>query len=60
MDGTVFDSLDIFFSVFPFRTNHPNLNSSAYKEAQNTGALYGLDSDSLISKIESYYSLCDR
>ena len=54
------DSLEIFFSGFSFRFDHPNFNSSAYQEAQSTGALYNLGSDSLIFKIEKYYLRCER
>ena len=60
--GKPLDSLDVFFSgfQFPFQVIHPGFNSSAYQEAQNTGALYSLGSDSLLFKIEKYFLLCDR
>ncbi len=45
---------DIFF------INTFNLNTSVFEELKNTGSLYSIGSDSLVTKIQRYYQLCDR
>jgi hypothetical protein len=37
-----------------------NLNTNIFEELKNTGSLYAIGSDSLVSQIQNYYQLCKR
>ncbi|WP_296317234.1 DUF6090 family protein [Winogradskyella sp. UBA3174] len=43
-----------------FFVNTFNLNTSVFEELKNTGSLYSIGSDSLVTEIQRYYQLCDR
>jgi hypothetical protein len=45
---------DVFF------INTFNLNTSVFEELKNTGSLYSIGSDSLVTEIQRYYQLCNR
>jgi len=52
--------LDYMVSDNIFYVNTFNLNTSVFEELKNTGSLYALGSDSLVTSIQLYYQLCDR
>ncbi|OZV68046.1 DUF6090 family protein [Winogradskyella aurantia] len=54
------DHLDYMVSTSIFYINTFNLNSSIFQELKNTGSLYSIGSDSLVTEIQKYYQLCDR
>ncbi|MFC4269693.1 DUF6090 family protein [Polaribacter marinivivus] len=43
-----------------FYVNTFNLNSTVFQELKNTGSLYSLGTDSLVTQIQTYYQLCER
>ena len=54
------DHLDYMVYTSIFYVNTFNLNSSVFQELKNTGSLYSIGSDSLVTEIQKYYQLCDR
>jgi hypothetical protein len=56
----VTDHLDYIVKDFIFYVNAFNLNTSVFEELKNTGSLYSIGSDSLVTEIQRYYQLCDR
>ncbi|WP_411895911.1 DUF6090 family protein [Winogradskyella sp. A2] len=54
------DHLDYMVGTSIFYVNTFNLNSSVFQELKNTGSLYSIGSDSLVTEIQKYYQLCDR
>ncbi|MDY2587944.1 hypothetical protein [Winogradskyella aquimaris] len=52
--------LDYITSDLIFYINTFNLNTSVFQELKNTGSLYSIGSDSLVTQIQKYYQLCDR
>ena len=52
--------LDYISSELIFYVNTFNLNTSVFQELKNTGSLYSIGSDSLVTQIQKYYQLCDR
>ena len=52
--------LDYMVSTSIFYINTFNLNSSVFQELKNTGSLYSIGSDNLVTEIQKYYQLCDR
>ncbi len=52
--------MDYFVSQAIFYVNTFNLNTSVFEELKNTGSLYAIGSDSLVTEIQRYYQLCDR
>jgi len=52
--------LDYMVSTSIFYVNTFNLNSSVFQELKNTGSLYSIGSDSLVTEIQKYYQLCER
>ena len=55
LDYMVVDDIMPIFFVNTF-----NLNTSVFEELKNTGSLYSIGSDSLVTEIQRYYQLCDR
>ncbi|MFY0602866.1 MAG: hypothetical protein JXQ93_02880 [Flavobacteriaceae bacterium] len=53
-------NLDYITSKVIFFVNTFNLNSTVFQELKNTGSLYSLGTDSLVTKIQTYYQLCER
>ena len=43
-----------------FYVNTFNLNTAVYEELKNTGSLYSLGSEKLVTAIQTYYQLCER
>ena len=52
--------LDYITSELIFYVNTFNLNTSVFQELMNTGSLYSIGSDSLVTQIQKYYQLCER
>jgi hypothetical protein len=52
--------IDYMVSAPIFFVNTFNLNTSVFEELKNTGSLYSIGSDSLVTEIQRYYQLCDR
>lgn len=54
--------LNFLFNAGPdiYYFNDLNLNESTFEQMKNTGTLYSIGSDSLISSIQKYYQLCER
>ena len=52
--------LDYMVSNYIYFINDFNLNTSVVEELKNTGSLYAIGSDSLVTAIQRYYQLCDR
>lgn len=52
--------LDYVVSQTVFYVNTFNLNTSVFEELKNTGSLYAIGTDSLVTEIQGYYQLCDR
>jgi len=52
--------LDYIVSQPIFFVNTFNLNTSVFEELKNTGSLYAIGTDSLVTEIQRYYQLCDR
>jgi hypothetical protein len=59
-NNMIADHLDHMMSGPIFFVNTFNLNTSVYEELKNTGSLYSIGSDSLVTEIQLYYQLCDR
>ncbi|MDT0558525.1 hypothetical protein RM697_07705 [Ichthyenterobacterium sp. W332] len=59
-NGVERENLDFLVSNQIFYINTFNLNTSVFEELKNTGSLYALGSDSLVTSIQLYYQLCDR
>ena len=59
-ENKVIDHLDYMVSQTIFYVNTFNLNTSVFEELKNTGSLYSIGSDSLVTEIQRYYQLCDR
>ena len=58
--GVEIDDLDYLVRKLIFYVNDFNLNSSVFEELKNTGSLYAIGSDSLVTEIQNYYQLCER
>jgi hypothetical protein len=58
--GITSKELDYMDSSPIFYVNTFNLNTSVFEELKNTGSLYAIGSDSLVTAIQRYYQLCDR
>lgn len=52
--------LDYITGTEIFYVNTFNLNSTVFQELKNTGSLYSLGTDSLVTEIQTYYQLCER
>jgi hypothetical protein len=59
-NNTLTSHLDYAVSEPVFYVNTFNLNTSVYEELKNTGSLYAVGTDSLVTEIQRYYQLCDR
>ncbi|MDT0557061.1 hypothetical protein RM697_00290 [Ichthyenterobacterium sp. W332] len=58
--GITADDLDFLTSKRIYYTATLNLNTSVFEELKNTGSLYAIGSDNLVSAIQNYYQLCER
>lgn len=59
--GIEMDDLDFLTSKNPiFNVFNYNLQNTTYEEMTNTGKLYSIGTDTLISSIQKYYKLCER
>jgi hypothetical protein len=58
--GVMVDDLDYLVKNSTFYETNLNLNTSVFEELKNTGSLYAIGSDSLVTTIQRYYQLCDR
>jgi hypothetical protein len=58
--GITIEDLDFITSQPLYYTATLNLNSNIFEELKNTGSLYAIGSDSLVSAIQDYYQLCYR
>ena len=58
--GVQSTNLDYMTKNELFYVNTFNLNSTVFQELKNTGSLYALGTDSLVTKIQTYYQLCER
>ena len=58
--GIAEEDLDFLTSGPIYYTSTLNLNTNIFEELKNTGSLYAIASDSLVSSIQQYYQLCER
>ena len=58
--GITSDNLDFIVNSPDYYTMSLNLNTIIFEELKNTGSLYQIGSDSLVSAIQKYYMLCQR
>jgi hypothetical protein len=58
--GITINDLDFITSQPIYYTATLNLNTNVFEELKNTGSLYSIGSDSLVSSIQNYYQLCER
>jgi hypothetical protein len=58
--GITIEDLDFITSEPRYFTAPFNLNTNIFEELKNTGSLYAIGSDSLVSSIQEYYQLCKR
>jgi hypothetical protein len=58
--GIMVSDLDYLVENSTFYETNLNLNTSVFEELKNTGSLYAIGSDSLVTAIQRYYQLCDR
>ncbi|MDT0554098.1 hypothetical protein RM519_12630 [Urechidicola sp. P050] len=56
----VSNNLDYVIREYIFFVIHFNINTAVYEELKNTGSLYSLASDNLVTEIQRYYQLCER
>ncbi|NNK80776.1 MAG: hypothetical protein HKO93_04690 [Flavobacteriales bacterium] len=54
------DYTDYVIDASHFWVNTLNLNTAVFEELKNTGSLYSIGSDSLVTEIQRYYQLCER
>ena len=58
--GITVEDLGFITSQKNYYTITINFNTIAFEELKNTGSLYALGSDSIVSAIQNYYKLCER
>jgi hypothetical protein len=58
--GITFQDLDFLTSQSIYYTGTINLSTNIFEQLKNTGSLYAIGSDSLVSAIQDYYQLCER
>ena len=60
LEGIEKKNVEQFLKSLTFQSNNINLQSSTYEQMKNTGKLYTISSDSLVTAIELYYKFCQR
>jgi hypothetical protein len=58
--GLLVNNLDYLVENSDFFQYNFNMNTSVFEELKNTGSLYAIGSDSLVTSIQNYYQLLDR
>ena len=58
--GITVENLDFIINQPNYYTMTLNLNTIVFEELKNTGSIYSIGSDSLVSAIQRYYQLCER